>query len=65
MNKKVIVFDTFSDKFDNFKYKPVVYSGNLTKDLKKAKSYPNAFEECTKANEDFFKKVKNIIEKFN
>ena len=65
MNKKVILYKPFSNRFDNFKYKPVVYSGNLSKDIKKAKSYPNAFEECTKANEDFFKKVKKIIENAN
>lgn len=63
MNKKVIVFEAFSNKFDNFKYKPVKYSGNLGKDLKKVKSYPDAFAECTKANNEFFKKVKSLIDK--
>ena len=62
MGKKVILFDSFSNKFDNFKYKPKKYSGKLDDDIKNAKSYPNALAECRKINQEFFEEVKKIIE---
>jgi len=63
MGKKVILFNPFSDKFKNFRYLPVKYSGNIKKDIEKAKSYPNALQECRKLNLEFFEKVKKIIER--
>lgn len=62
MGKKVILFNPFSDKFKHFKYQPVLYSGNLAKDIRKAKTYPEALAECRKLNLAFFEKVKKIIE---
>ncbi len=64
-NKKVILFNPFSNKFDNFKFKPVKYTGHLEADIKKAKNYPEAMEECKKLNLAFFEKVKKIIETKN
>lgn len=61
MNKKVIIFNPFSNKFDNFKFKPVKYTGYLEADIKKAKNYPEAMEECKKLNLAFFEKVKKSI----
>lgn len=61
LNKKVILAETFSTKFDNFPYPHRIYSGNLKKDIRKAKRYPKALAECRKLNEEFFSKVKTII----
>ena len=61
MNKKVILFNPFSNKFDNFKFKPVKYTGHMEADIKKAKNYPEAMEECKKLNLAFFEKVKRLI----
>ncbi len=63
MNKKVILLNPFSDRFMNFKYKPVIYSGNLEADIKKCKQYPEALAECRALNRTFFNKVKKLIEK--
>lgn len=65
MNKKVILYNPFSNRFDNFKYKPAKYSGNIIRDIRTAKRYPNALQECIDANEKFFTRVKKIIEIFN
>ena len=62
MGKKVILFSSFSNKFDSFKYHPVRYSGDLEKDIAQAHTYPQALEECRKLNLAFFKKVKKIVE---
>ena len=62
MNKKVILYNPFSNKFDNFKYKPVIYSGNLKSDINKAVVYSQSLEECQSENRVFFEKVKKIIE---
>lgn len=61
MNKKVILFNPFSNKFDNFKFKPVKYTGNLEEDIKKSQNYPEAIDECKKLNLAFFEKVKKLI----
>lgn len=62
MGKKVILFDPFSTKFDNFKWKPVYYSGDIEKDIAEARIYPEALAECREANLAFFEKVKEVIE---
>ena len=62
MGKKVILFSSFSNKFDSFKYPPVRYSGDLEKDIAQAHTYPQALEECRELNLAFFKKVKKIVE---
>ena len=61
MNKKVIIKTNWSDKFDYFKYKPVIYSGDIEKDIEKAKTYPKSLEECIKLNDNFYKKINNIL----
>lgn len=62
MNKKVILYNPFSNRFDNFKYKPVIYSGNLEKDINSAIIYSKSLEECKSLNREFFEKIKKIIE---
>ena len=65
MQKKVILFNPFSDRFCNFKYPPIFYSGDLQADIEKAKTYPNALRECRDLNMEFFEKVKRLIEDYN
>ena len=62
MNKKVICANAFSTKFDYFKYKPVFCSGDLEFDIAKTKVFPNALQEARNLNNDFFEKVKKIIQ---
>lgn len=62
LGKKVILFNPFSNKFKYFKYPPVLYSGNLQNDIKNARTYPEALEECRSLNLQFFNKVKKLIE---
>jgi len=50
MNKRVILYQPFSNRFEFFKYPPVVYSGDLEADIARAKTYPNALEECRRIN---------------
>lgn len=65
MNKKVIIYKCWSSKFYTFKYKPVIYSGNLKKDLKKCKTYPKSLKECIRLNDCFYKKYLKIINDSN
>lgn len=62
LGKKVILFGIFSDKFNHFKYPPVLYSGDLEHDMAKAQRYPEALQESQRLNLDFFEDVKKILE---
>lgn len=65
MSKKVILYNTFSEKFNYFKYPPRRYSGNIEEDIKKAviceEFQGEILTECRKANETFFNKVIAVI----
>lgn len=63
MNKKVILYQPFSTKFEHFKYQPVVYSGDIEADIAVSKNYPNFLEECRSINLNFFADVKQLIKK--
>jgi len=62
LNKKVILLQITSTKFNNMKYKPVLYSGNFEKDLDKCIIYPNMLQECRTLNKEFYE---NTIEYIN
>lgn len=62
MGKKVVLYKPFSNRFDHIKFTPVTYSGVMEADIKKAKTYPTALQECRNLNLKFFEKVKQIIE---
>jgi hypothetical protein len=62
MNKGVICINPFSDKFNYFKYKFVLYSGNIDKDISKIKINYNFKGEAVNLNMEYFKKIKDIIE---
>lgn len=61
LNKKVILYGKFSNKFDYFKYKPVEYSGDLQGDILKARTYSNALEESRDLNTAFCLEVLNML----
>ena len=63
MNKKVILYQPFSTKFEHFRYPLVVYSGDLAKDIAYAKAYPTFLSECRRLNLEFFEDVKKLIDK--
>ena len=59
MNKKVVLIDSFSNKFENFPYKAVSYEGNIDEAIKSAKNYPNAMQDSIDATMDFFQEIKS------
>lgn len=63
MKKKCIIFALKSEKFEYFKNKPVVYSGNLFADINRAVIYPNALDECKKLTLDYMKDILALLEK--
>lgn len=60
LGKKVILFGIFSNKFDHFKYSPILYSGNLEHDMAKAQTYPKALQECKRLNLAFLKMLRKF-----
>jgi len=57
MKKKVIVGIDWSTKFHYFKYPPVLFSGDIEKDIKECKIYPESLEESIQANDNFYNKI--------
>ena len=57
MNKKVILYHPFSNKFDYFKYPLVQYSGDLETDIDRALVYPHALQECRELNLSLMKEL--------
>lgn len=62
MQKKVILAEAFSDKFEYMQYPPTPYSGNLEVDIAKAKLYPGALENCRELTLEFVKHIQQIIQ---
>lgn len=75
LKKKVIIVDKFSTKFDYYKYRPIfIYTaGKSSKDLQEeiekafneAENYSEAYNEAIELNNEFFSRVKTIIEQLN
>lgn len=73
LQRKVIVFNAFSTKFDYYKYKPEFIelkeddtdrevSDKLEEAFGNAKIYEGAYEEAVQMNHAFFERVKAVIE---
>ena len=71
LQRKTIVVDKFSTKFDYYKYKPEFISlsheiididEELKRAIDRAHIYPEAFEEAIKLNDEFFQEVIHIIQ---
>ena len=54
MGKKVVLYEKFSSKFDSLRYEPVMYSGDLERDLERCKVYPEFHRECIRLNKEFY-----------
>lgn len=61
MNKRVVIFNVFSDKFLKFPYPPSVFNDDLEEAIDKSVNYPNALFECVEANERFFNTVSSTL----
>lgn len=62
MKKRVILYKPFSSRFEYFKYKPIVYSGNLAVDIEKSEIFPSALEEFRRLEHSFANEIIEIIE---
>ena len=60
MGKRVICTH-WSTKFEHFKYKPVMYSGNLEDDIAKTVIYEESLEDAIEHNNTFFSIVKEFV----
>jgi hypothetical protein len=63
MKKKCVLFAPRSEKYDFYKYPPVLFSGNLDKDISQTVIYPNALEESRALTLEFLRDIKSLIEK--
>jgi hypothetical protein len=57
--------NSFSDKFNYFKYKPVFYSGDIESDILRCKINTHFKEEALKLNMEYFNKIRGFIESIN
>lgn len=69
LNKKTIVVDSWSSKFNYFKFEPLFVDSKsinsidaLESIFDRARSYPDAFEDSLRLTNNFFEKVKQIVE---
>ena len=62
LKTKCVIFSVHSVKFEFFKYKPVVYSGNIEKDILDARVYDNALSESQKDVSEFRDQIYHLIE---
>ena len=62
LGRNVIIVNPFSSKFFGFKHThPIVDESNWKAKQKEVRSYPEALEECRRANVEFLEKVLNLI----
>lgn len=62
MKKKVVIYSTWSSKFDYLIYKHPVYTGDILQDLEKTIVYENALQECRDINIKYAEKIREKIE---
>ncbi|QDU89365.1 Polysaccharide pyruvyl transferase [Pirellulimonas nuda] len=61
MGRRAVVFDPFSVKFRKFRHEPAFLDDDLDCSLKSARVYPDALEECRRANLNFAQQVLAFI----
>lgn len=61
MGKKCILFAPRSEKYNYYKYPPVIYSGNLVSDISKAPIYPDALAESKALTLEYLKDITKLI----
>jgi hypothetical protein len=63
MKKKCILFAPNSEKYNFYKYPPLLYTGNLQKDIEQTKIYSNALIESKAITQKYLNDVKSLINK--
>lgn len=61
LQRKVVIVNPTSVKFEHFKYQPMAYTGKINEDIDKAAIYPEALTDALAQNRTFFKQVKNLL----
>jgi hypothetical protein len=62
LNKKVVVYEPFSTRFNNFKHEPTVGTKeNIKNAISISINYPDALKECREANINFYSKVFKLL----
>lgn len=61
LKRKCILFAPRSEKYNFYKYPPVLFSGNLEKDIAQAVIYPDALHDCKSLTKDFLNDIKLLI----
>ena len=62
LKRRVVVVDPFSSKFNGLKYKVPIASGRTWQQaLPGAQSYPDALDECRSANQQFARRVLELL----
>ena len=62
MKKKCVLFAPRSEKYNFYKYPPVLFSGDLAKDISQAVIYPDALKESQTLTDEFVRDIKFLIE---
>jgi hypothetical protein len=61
MKKKCVLFAPRSEKYDFYKYPPVLFSGDLAKDISQAVIYPDALKESKALTDEFVRDIKVLL----
>lgn len=61
MSKKCVLFAPRSEKYNFYKYPPVLFSGNLEQDICEAVIYPQALQEAQKLTLNYLDEIRSLI----
>jgi hypothetical protein len=61
MKKRAIIFAPFSEKFNYYKFKPTLYSGDLQSDIKKSKIYKDSLSDAKFLTKEFALEILSIV----
>ena len=61
MQRKCIIFSLHSEKFNYYKYLPVLFSGDLSLDISQAVIYPNALQESKMLTLEYVEDILSFI----
>lgn len=63
MQKKCVLFAPRSEKYDFYKYPPILFSGDILKDISRTLIYPDALAESKKLTYDYLKDILLLVER--
>lgn len=61
MQKKCVLFAPRSEKYDFYKYPPILFSGDVLKDISQTSIYPNALAESKKLTHDYLRDILLLV----